>query len=405
MDKPGKSEFFILFLREILKTVSISNRLRSPLIMPPALSGTQRLINRAVIPAVRQAAAMPGTAFRPETINFLDNAGIRLSITQDLRPKALADARINEGISNFDALFGTRGRHLAGREIVNWNLATPHSIPDAQTTLHVIYLYDKEGASGDKDIKMNLCDPDDTLSYIANGYSLLYRFIKGRGFPGVSFHVGYSSPRVQRLDYTDENGRSNHIQVPVPGGDTLDESSLMSRMTQCLEHFKANLRASGFNGFIAAENNNFETWNGLNAYEHITSPEFIGGLADATSLDLLLDTSHLMVACGNKWKTDPADYVEKLLRGRRDRLKEVHLSVPSVRSGNADNRFMDSHSSFYDTLGTGTLTNKTLEILFDIVRNKRTGQPLILNFETDIETAALDAVAVVTYLQAMDLAK
>lgn len=362
-------------------------------------------INRAVIPAVRRAAAMPGTAFRPETINFLDNAGIRLSITQDIRPKALADARINEGISNFNALFGTGARHLAGREIVNWNLADPHRIPDEQTTLHVIYLYDREGANGDNNIKMNLCDPDDTLSYIANRDSLLYGFIKGRGFSGISFHVGYSSPRVQRLDYTDENGRSNHIQVPVSDGDTLDEGSIMSLMTRCLEHFKANLRASGFNGFIAAENNNFETWNGLNAYEHITSPEFIGRLADAVSLALLLDTSHLMVACGNKWKTDPSDYVEKLLRGRRDRLKEVHLSVPSIRSGNTDNRLMDSHSSFYDTLGADTLTNKTLEILFDIVRNKRTGQPLILNFETDIETAALDAVAVVTYLQAMDSAK
>lgn len=353
---------------------------------------------------------MPGMPFRPETLDFLHAANTRISFTHDIRTGPLADASRQKGAADFEALFGDRGNKLMGREIVNWNLAerrNPACLPDAQTTLHIIYLYNKAGDETDKGFQMNLCNTTDTLPYIANRDSFLYGFLKGREFDGISVHIGYSAANVQRLDYTiGYTGMTNHIQVPAANEEILSETLTMSRMVQSLECFQSQIRSTGFKGFIAAENNNFETGpddNGACAYDHITSPEFIGRLADTASLDLLLDISHLMVACGNKWKIDPADYAAKILEGRQDRLKEVHLCVPSVQQIHGREQFTDSHFPFYNTLDSD-ITRKSLEILFNIVRDRSAGRPLILNFESATDTAYLDAVAVCTYLQEMSLA-
>jgi Protein of unknown function (DUF692) len=331
-------------------------------------------------------------SFEPRVIDALAAAGIRIGFTRDLRInlKDPANSKYADAARKYRALFSSDPR-IVRREIVNWNLAeredlwSPYYLPDGQTQIHCIILYRGNSAP----LSPNLVHSD-TMSYFAAANSPLYRFMQRRGFESVSAHLAYSVETIM------VHPLNNHICIP--GGPVLPRPEVLKRVLACLLALKTNLDGVGYKGQMLIENKDYTVHEiagqRVSTSEHVTRPDFLAEVLERTGFGLIIDIAHLLITAKNDHCGDYPAYLGKMLGGRADRLREIHIAVPQQ----VGTTLSDAHWSLFGHLGYPE-TAKTLNIIKYLMLNKPAAQPIYLNLETPAETAHLDTIALVLFLR------
>ncbi len=348
-------------------------------------------------------------AFPPKVIDTLAKAGIRFSFTRDLRldlgrPENHMEAQATAG---FMLLFRNDPR-IVRREIVNFELTEKEDkkslqyLPDWQTQIHLTRLFTQSGIS----LPCNLAN-DNTFEYIKNPTSPFYRVLqyrnfadvmKGRNFGNVSVHLGFAA---EECDIDSRDGHS------VPKTAVLRRKAVLSKFVTTLLWLKRNCEAWGYAGKILLETLDYQVdaVNGrqVSAYEHVTDPLFLFDTLRAVngirgeSFALLLDAAHLLISAENMG-IGYMEYVDMMLDNRAGLLQEMHVAVPQQ----TPERWLNNHQPLHANLDLPA-TEKLFHIIQFLLEKRliEDGGPIIINFETPVETVDLDAIVMVMFLRDM----
>ncbi len=322
------------------------------------------------------------------SLNMLRRHNIRFSSTIDLRATTAKtmSPQLVHGIREFNELFRL-DPGLRHREICNWDLVALEqpdhfsALPDEQTHLHLQLLFDDSGTL----IFNNLVHPQ-VQGYLQTQASLVYRFLQAHlAYRSISLHLGFA------VEETSRDPNDNHS---VPKSTVLSMEEVRSRILSSLGVFRDQVRQIGYQGPLLIETLDYqedtaETGETSSAYTYITEPAFVREIVEQTGYGLLLDPAHLLISAMNMGYSDPLVYLEELLQGiNLDLVQEIHLSVPEK----TPDRWLDNHRPFGDNKETELM----LGLFRRIIEKKLPSQePLIINFESPLETVAADALRTV----------
>ncbi|MFA5097810.1 MAG: DUF692 family multinuclear iron-containing protein [Candidatus Margulisiibacteriota bacterium] len=334
---------------------------------------------------------------KPLKTGFLEalaSANIRFSFTRDLRMDLnLPENRgARTAAQKFSRLFGDDPR-IVHREIVNWNLAEdpepgPHFLPDDQTSVHAVFLFDNEGTR----FMPNLCCPL-TADYLGKPQSRLYRFLEGRDLAAISFHL-CDACETTRLDYD--------LGISYPECAILDQNEVFLRFIDALEALNSNLPTSA--GFpILLENMDYKTPAGSGAcsYEHVTQPSFIASILKRSGCSFLFDIGHAMVTANNvAARGGSVKYAEDLidLIGI-ERFRELHIALPVKED---EGVWIDCHRPLSSALDSPEALELLSVVKLIITERHRAGNPspLTVNFEAaDKASVHRDAEVMATFFR------
>jgi hypothetical protein len=126
--------------------------------------------------------------------------------------------------------------------------------------------------------------------------------------------------------------------VFVGRGEPMGEGEMLAHAESNATTIRDMLRRAGYlNVQLLVENNNHL---GTNAYEVVTTPEFISKLLYRSDFGLLLDVAHARITAANTGEDEQA-YFEKL---PLEQAVQIHLSRHSV----LEDRSLDSHDALED---------------------------------------------------------
>lgn len=341
------------------------------------------------MPAIKRLTPALQSQISPSAAELFRRKRISFSVTIK-NPLAPATSQQIAGFSQFKKYLGD-DPVLIQREVSKWSRLDeetpdqPFYLEDARTNLHFRGF---EGFTDDRKEFDNLVDPA-VLDILRDNRSLVYNFLNCHpALASVSFHIGAAAEKIT----------SDAEENLMPLSNVLSSYLVSQRINLALESFMTWTQRNHFRGQILLENLDYHrSPERPSAYEYVTEPEFMAEIYRKTGAGLLVDVAHLLVSAGNLQKDSWLYYSDLIWRVNLASLREIHLSLPKRKGQN----WLDKHRPFWGN--SKSPEAKIVLGLFKDLLEKRNLQPnpdpLLINLETPLETAALDLTIVADFVR------
>jgi uncharacterized protein (UPF0276 family)/ribosomal protein S18 acetylase RimI-like enzyme len=267
-------------------------------------------------------------------------------------------------------------------------------------TFHIRKMVGKDAQGKDKYYSMDLTDPK-TAEMFGNLNSPLYSSIVRMRPELVSIHLSSSA---EDISYGSDNHNTRPFNVAMSV--VLTRQKVLETIVANINLLQKNLKKAGYDKPVLLETLDYHN---TGAYEYVTDPDFVNEVVDRTGAHLLIDCAHLFVSAKNMpaWKARPyMDYVKKIVNERTIRLvNEIHLTVPGSNITHAKDEagdYIDYHHPFYADTPEGDAVRDILSYILELRENMKLTEPVVINFETDVEEAVAHVAALaktLTYLE------
>jgi hypothetical protein len=259
---------------------------------------------------------------------------------------------------------------------------SPIHFPDESTSLHM-----REFVPGAAETLFdNLVQPRN-IHELRNEQAPLYQFVAGHpGLHSISFHIGAACEGV-------EFSPAKTWQSTSP---VLPRDEVQKRIVGGLTDFARLARKFGYQGPLLCEHLDYEPEAGnQSCYDHVTDPDFVAQVVQATGFQFILDPAHLLCTTINRG-LDYKKYLIKLLAGSEagpgvgfDNLREIHLAVPTFMANAATGgprTCIDIHRTFRESLHSEEADHvfKILGLVLSTRAGLQETAPLVINFETPL---------------------
>ncbi|MBU1083963.1 MAG: DUF692 family protein [Candidatus Omnitrophica bacterium] len=245
---------------------------------------------------------------------------------------------------------------------------------------------------------MDLVDSE-TSRIFADQKSPLYVAIGCINPEFVSIHLGSSSENVSY-------GGDNQGVRPFNVGESrvLTREETMKKIVDNINMLQDNLKRAGYDKPVLLETLDYHQ---TGAYAHVTHPAFVKEVLEKTGAHLLIDCAHLFCSAKNMagWKERPyMDYVREIVNEKTIGLvSEVHLTVPAPNTTHdkaVAGDYLDYHLPFFADTPEGDAVRNILVYMLQLRAYKRIVEPVVINFETDVEEAIAHVKSLVETLEA-----
>jgi len=260
---------------------------------------------------------------------------------------------------------------------------------------------DEEGKK--KYYSMDLVNSE-TARMFGNLDSPLYRSIRRMNPECVSIHLGSSAENVS---YGSDNQDTRPFNVAM--SDVLTREEALRKIVQNINLLQKNLKKAGYDKPILLETLDYHN---IGAYEYVTNPDFVKEIIEKTGARLLIDCAHLFVSAKNmpEWKERPyMDYVKEIVNEETiDLVDEIHLTVPALNTTHDKAKageYLDYHRPFYVNTSEGDAVRNILGYIMELRESRGITEPVVVNFETDVEEAVLHVTALMEMLTYLDMKK